>query len=75
MSTTNELAIAAAAEQAAVNRRHAVEQAIETLRRGLPDMTPDERAEFFSDVRSELTDGYCEFCGRERLPCYCMNDE
>lgn len=37
----------------------------------LNNMTDDQRAQFFSDLRSN----YCEECGSDRMPCHCENDD
>lgn len=44
---------------------------IEYIREVLTAASPAARVELFDEVEA----GYCRYCGTDKLPCHCQNDE
>lgn len=47
------------------------DELIKQFKSMLMEMTPEER----TDTIYAVTEDFCTWCGRDDLPCYCMNDE
>jgi len=54
-------------DTANAQQNKAFDSVFDAVEHMLTQCTPDERLELFED--------YCKYCGTDKLPCHCNNDE